>query len=386
MIDNYAGYYRCNNKIFISKVDALIYARVSNKPIEWIFHDKELGAINWAQDPDGTIDDYYNLRARELREKYDYIIISYSAGADSETVLQSFLRQGLKVDEILTNHLTKANKSIAVSNPDIKSSWNFHAEYELNVIPRLKWIHDNHPEIKITVRDVSEIAVDSIKDDHTWFLGKNDHLAPGQLFRNNYWYFNEIRQTFDKNLKIGIITGGDKPRTYIENDTMYLFFIDFTANITTIGEFNEVNDNVKTEMFFHGPTTGLLVAKQVHVIKQWLESNPEMQQYWRNFTTDKYRLYHERLLRPLLYPTTWDDTSYQADKSTQWWNTEFDTWFRTNPEFASKYELWQKGINWLHSHLGDQYVKIGRKGVPDQFMPFKKTYTIGTIKENVQKV
>jgi len=381
MADHLCGYYKCGHKEFGSKVDALLYSKIVNKKVEWIFHDDVYQAFDWSTEPAGSMDDYYNLRARELREKYDYIIISYSGGADSENVLQSFVRQGLLVDEIITNHLTKANRSIAVADVNNTHSWNFASEHELQTVPRLKWISDNCPKTKITLLDVSDVIIDSVTDDQSWFLGKNDHLAPGQLFRNNYWYFNKLRQEFDKNRSVGIITGGDKPRTFIENDILYLYFLDSVANITTINDFNSNNDNIKTELFFHGATTAPMIAKQVHVIKRWLEANPDKQEYWRNITPEKVRLYHERFLRPLLYPTTWDNSWYQVDKSVSWWHTEFDTWFRTNPEFARQKELWDKGIMWLADKLGN--LVETKNGVPDTFVKFRKVYQIGTMKPNL---
>jgi len=95
---NDVSYYRVNNKVFSSKVLACIYATETNQEVEWVFYNNVFDKFDWTVEPSETLDELYDLRARELREKYDYIVISYSAGADSHNVLTSFLRQNLRVD------------------------------------------------------------------------------------------------------------------------------------------------------------------------------------------------------------------------------------------------------------------------------------------------
>jgi hypothetical protein len=83
-------------------------------------------------------------------------------------------------------------------------------------------------------------------------------------------------------------------------------------------------------------------------------------------------------LRSLLY-SGWDDSWFQADKSTNWWNTEFDSWFRKDPQFSKEFKLWQHGIGFLAAKI-PEYVTYNNYGQADKLKVFKNQYLIGTMK------
>lgn len=384
MINPELGYYYCNGISFSSKVNALLYSKTVNQPVEWDFNNKEFYAYDWFIEPEESLDELYNKRARELREKYDYLILSFSGGSDTNNILEAFIRQNLHIDEIVTNHLTSATKKTTILDTNVKNSWNFAAEHQLQAVPRLQYIKDKLPKTKITVLDVSDIVLNSMSDfdDVDWVLGRNDHLSIGQLFRYNYHHFSEMRKQFDKNLKIAIIVGLDKPKTKIVNNKFYIFFSDTTANITTINDFNDEYTNIKTELFYWSPSCLPMLCKQGHVIKRWLEQNPQMQYAWvlKPGVMNGYemaRLVHEKALRSVIY-TTWNEKWFQTDKSTQWWHTEFDSWFRNDPTFTREYDLWKRGINYLADKLPDMMQM--KNGVPDGMRVFKHEFCLGEMK------
>lgn len=383
MLNTNLGFYTCGPQTFTSKVDALLYSQITDNKVDWVFHDQVYSQYTWQQEPSLSMDQLYDARSRELREKYDYIVLSFSGGADTNNILESFIRQGLHIDEIVTNHMGKATAQTTVLDPHIKSSWNFAAEHELQAVPRLQYIYDKLPQTKITVLDVSDIVVNSIKtmfNDADWVLHRNDHLSVGQLFRYNYFYFSELKKKFDKNLQVGIIVGADKPKTFIdENNDFWLMFTDINVNITTINDFNSDYSNVTTELFYWSPSTAPLVCKQAHVIKRWLENNSKYQPVWKSQKFSVARLVQERILRNLLY-TTWDDSWYQADKSTAWWYTEFDTWFHRREDLKNEQRLWKSGIDYLVQKLGstDNFVLDANKK-PISFRTFTKKYKIGKL-------
>jgi hypothetical protein len=380
MIKKHLGYYTCNGKEFQSKVNALIYSKVTNQPVKWVFHDQVYDSYNWAREPAESIDALYDRRAKELREKYDYLVLSYSGGSDTHNILESFIRQGLHIDEIVTNHMTEATKSVTILDHSATQSSNFAAEHQLQAVPRLQYIYDHLPKTKITTLDVSDVVLNEMSkfDDAEWVVNRNDHLSIGQLFRYNYFHFGNLKKQFDKNLSIGIIVGLDKPKTYIDdNNNFWLYFIDNVANITTVNDFNSDYTNTTTELFYWSNESADMVCKQAHVIKRWLDMNPDKQEYWRNVDYTKMRLYHEKILRDLIY-TTWNNDWFQTDKSVNWWHTEFDTWFRTNPEFSKQYSQWESGINYLADKLGDKFI-LSNGSKPDSFIKFKKSYCIGKM-------
>lgn len=387
MINKDLGYYICNGIEFSSKIDALIYSKTVNKPVNWIFHDHLFSEYNWEIEPDQSLDYFYDKRARELREQYDYLILSYSGGSDTHNILESFIRQGLHIDEIVTNHLSKATKSVTVLDPSVKNSWNFAAEHELQAVPRLKYISEKLPKTKITVLDVSDIVLNSMNtfDDVDWILKRNDHLSVGQTFRYNYFHFSDIKKQFDKNLKVGIIVGLDKPKTFVDSGKLYIRFTDATVNITTINDFNDDYTNVKVELFYWSKDTLPMMCKQGHVIKKWLEINPHMLYAWditdhKMFTGYKMsRLIHEKVLRSVIY-STWNENWFQTDKSTEWFYTEFDTWFRTNQDLTREYDKWQRGLSYLEQIIPESIAYSD--GKIDALKVFKHVYCIGKVRIN----
>jgi hypothetical protein len=91
MINKKLGYYNCDGLEFESKIQAFFHSLKTNKPVEWIFNDFEFNLHDWLNEPLESLDQLYDKRARELREKYDYLILSYSGGSDSHQILMSFI-------------------------------------------------------------------------------------------------------------------------------------------------------------------------------------------------------------------------------------------------------------------------------------------------------
>ena len=102
------GYYLCDGREFESKVQCYLYASQNNKDVQWIFNNGALANYDFSQEPSETLDALYDRRAREIREKYDYVVLSYSGGSDSHNILMSFYRQGLHG---------------AIKNNDIEAGW-----------------------------------------------------------------------------------------------------------------------------------------------------------------------------------------------------------------------------------------------------------------------
>jgi hypothetical protein len=379
MIDPDLGYYVCNGVSFSSKVDACIYATTVKKPIEWIFHQDKFSTYPWHIEPEESLDYFYDKRARELREKYDYLILNYSGGSDSNNILESFIRQNLHLDEIVTNHITKATENLIVLDPKVKNSWNLNAEYKLQALPRLQYITDKFPRTKITALDVSDSIINDINkyDDANWVLHRSEQLSPINPLRFNYFYYSQIKKQFDKNLKIAVIQGVDKPITSIKDGEFSFSFSDVATNMTTINNFNTDYENVKTELFYWSSETMPMICKQVHSIKRWLEERPPRQQFWLHGNFATARLYHEKFLRNIIY-TTWNSDWFQVDKGVSWWHTEFDTWFRTNTNFKKQYENWERGINYLET-LIPQFITY-KDNRPDGLIKYRQTYHIGKLK------
>jgi len=386
MFDKKLGYYSCNGQEFDSKITACLYSTKVKKPIEWKFNNTYFESFNWSQEPIETLDELYDSRAKDLREKYDYLILSYSGGSDSHNVLMSFIRQGLLVDEIIVNTMNQGSVKFTDLDPNNKNNKNASAEYALQTFPRLKEIEKLSPKTKITVVDLTDHLFDSLEKigDASWILSKREQVNIAGATRFNYIHFNEIRKKFDKEKKIALIVGLEKPRTWIKNDIFYVGFNDRAANIITVAEHITDYNNSTVEFFYWSPDAIKIIAKQVHIIKKWVEAFPEYKKFWDlALLTEPYakvfRLVHERILRTMLY-TTWDNNWYQADKAIQDWYSEFDAWFYEGFSDTKAYHIWKEGLTYLEDNLKPYIVKDSNDRA-DGLLGFMHSYQVGKINE-----
>lgn len=382
-INKKLGYYVCNGVEFESKIKACLYSLVTKKDIDWVFNDFDFGLYDWTKEPSETLDQLYDKRSRELREKYDYLILSYSGGSDSHNILMSFIRQGLHIDEIIINTLEKGWEKFTILDPKNVSSFNSGAEHYLQCLPRLKEVEKHIPKTKITICDLTDHVYDSLikVGDASWVLDKREALNPIGVTRFNYVYFDEVRKRFDKEKKIGLILGVEKPKSAIHKGKFYMRFNDRAANMVTIIDHIRDYDNSVLEYFYWSPDAVPMLIKQGHIIRRWLEKNPEYQKYWdsRTATYKIVRFYHERLLRNVIYPTTWDNSWFQVDKATRDWYSEFDNWFLEGAEGTKAKHIWDEGVDFVRNRL-QPFLRINEDlNIPDGLQLFTKKYLIGDI-------
>lgn len=386
MLDKKLGYYTCNGQEFDSKINACLYSIKVKKPIDWKFNNELFETFNWGQEPTETLDELYNQRARDLREKYDYLILSYSGGSDSHNALMSFIRQGLIVDEIIVNTMNQGSAKFTELDPGNKTNKNAAAEHALQTMPRLKEIETLSPKTKITVVDLTNHLFDSLEKtgDASWILNKREQVNIAGATRFNYIHFNEIRKKFDKEKKIALIVGLEKPRTWIKDGMFYVGFNDRAANIITVAEHIKDYNNSTVEFFYWSPDAVKIIAKQVHVIKKWVEAFPEYKKFWDlSLLTEPYakvfRLVHERILRTLIY-TTWDNNWYQADKAVKDWYSEFDAWFYEGYAGTKAYHIWKEGLQYLEDNV-KPYVVKDKDDRADGLLSFIHSYQVGKVRD-----
>lgn len=385
LINKVLGYYTCDGLEFESKIQACFHSLKVNKPVDWVFNDLEFKLYDWTQEPEESLDQLYDKRAKDLREKYDYLILSYSGGSDSHQILMSFIRQGIHLDELLINTMEKGWAPCTIIDPTNTSSLNSGAEHYLQTIPRLKEVEKFIPRTKITICDLTDHVTDSLLSagDASWVLQKREALNPIGITRFNYVYFNEVRKRFDKEKKIGIILGVEKPKSLIEDGKFWIRFNDRSANMVTVIDHIKDYDNSVIEYFYWSPDCVPLLIKQGHIIRRWLQTNPNYQQYWdsRVATYKTVRFWHERLLRKVIYPSTWNDSWFQVHKATKDWYSEFDNWFIDGAAGTKANAIWHEGVDYIKHSLAP-FVRIDLDtNQPDGLQSYTKKYLIGDIKQ-----
>lgn len=381
------GYYSVGNTNFESKIQACIFANDKTDPVVWHFNEDVFSNYPWHIEPTETLDELYDLRARQLREQYDYLIVSYSGGADSHNLVESFIRQNLFIDELLINTMSEGNSKFLPISYENKTSHNAAAsEHVLQTIPRLKEIHSRSPKTKITEVDLTHFLFDFFKGhgDASWIETKREGLNPLNATRYNYLYFTEVRKKFDKDKKIALVLGVEKPRSFIHRNKrdFYVRFVDRAANVASVNDWIKEYPNSTVEYFYWAPEAARIVCKQAHVIKKWLEINHQYLPLWdaNAVTKEVVRLVHERVLRTVIY-STWNNDWYQADKSTRDWYSEFDSWFISGHQGSFEHSVWLDGIKYVEKNAS-KYVS-NEKGYGDGLKVFAYNYKIGSLTPNM---
>jgi hypothetical protein len=364
MVKNPAlGWYELDGKVFWSKAEALMEATklgLSLDKLHWNFNDSVFGKFNWHNEPPGDIRLYYWQRARQLREKYDYLILNLSGGSDSVTVLYSFIQQGLHLDEVVVRYPKAGTNKYQADNKNHDASNEF-SEFEFAAKPILKWLADVSPNTKITIHDFSKDVIDdNIIWDENFIHWTGDFVTPGCIVRfNNLSNIDNLRN-FDKGKNIGIIFGVDKPRVQVENGNVYLKFVDRPVHAALPSTVTSGYTNTTVELFFWSPELPELVAKQCHLIKKWfeLEQNKRLQfmlkQSWQLSAIN--RTTYEACIKGTIYPD-YDLETFQCNKPVKSMFQEWDYWLNDFKNSAG-YKTFMRGMIHLYQNINTDFLNI----------------------------
>lgn len=307
------GYYQVGDTIHASKVQALIDGTARNIHPEWKFNNHIFDHVDWSAEPTASLDDLYTKRARQLREKYDYLVLLYSAGSDCQNILEVCLRNNIRIDELIVIHPLSFANLYRPDSTNFEDS-NVLSEWDLTMKPRLEWIEHHHPEIKITVYDWWLTAKDyKVKDGYV--TNRSHNLTPYFETRNNLLCVPRVKDLLDKHDKVGFILGVDKPRVCYHENAYRIYFLDILTNTTgTQSDPNTRRYQINAEFFYWNPECVDILAKQAHILARFFESAPAFRSYvtWP-ITRPNSLIWYENTIRALIYPSI-DVSVFQANK------------------------------------------------------------------------
>jgi hypothetical protein len=392
------GYYEIGGNVFWDKASALIEGTkmgLKYKDLKWVFNDQDFSKYNWQDEPSGSIRDYYHIRARQLREKYDYLILNLSGGGDSTTVLYSFIQQGLFIDEVVVRHTTQGQKV----DPDHKNlhAANEFSEFEFAAKPLLKWLANVSPKTKITIHDFSKdvLAGDQLWDEN-FIYWTGDYVTPGCVVRYNHATNIEDLRNFDQGKRVGLIFGTDKPRVIFQKDDVHVLFLDRPVHSATPALVNNGFTNTEVELFYWSPELPQLVIKQAHIIKRWFElpANQRlsyMLDFWWQLNPLNRTVY-EATIKGVIYPD-YDLKTFQANKPGSAMFQEWDYWLNDFKD-SNGYKTFMRGVDHLYKNIDKDFLMIkSAVAVPGavfdptnwEYKPcYSKRYYIGKFKKLVQ--
>jgi len=366
------GFYQVGNQKFYRKVDAILEDQKTNIGVHWNFNDDVFGTFDWQSPVELSMKSLYGIRAKQLREKYDYLVLCYSGGIDSYTILRSFIDNNIFLDEILIFGPFKGTESTANSSDE---AWNLRSEIELQAIPILKKLDINF-NTKVTFYDYTD---DLLKyyNNKNWILDFNPGVRYNASMPKNILIHNSTRNylmQYDKGRRVGFIHGIDKPRVTFHDDSYYMYFLDVQLSIS-VGDFNQVNDLYweNDELFYWSPDLPEMLSKQAQIISAWFDLNPHLRNLL-DFRSGKGLVPEEyySIINPLVYQDYCKDIVFKVKKPYNPLYQENEYWFRN--EDISAYKNWKTGLDDLKSQIAPTWCNQNtfEKGLIGCFSKFYK--------------
>jgi hypothetical protein len=349
-------------------VETIEAARRINKTnkVHWNFNDLEFSNYNWKIEPTESIKQLYQRRARQIRERYDYVVLWWSGGADSYTMLKAFVDEGLFVDELATFH-----------NHTGDGNWDSYLNSEVKqvAIPVAEKILENSPNTKFRLVDHFDYQPDlyNVDDNKFDFLYKaNAVFSPNQLARR---YIREKEKDyldlFAQGKKVCFVWGMDKPRIYQIDGKYAMRFLDIVDNAV-----NPVTQTLNRpwendEFFFWSPDACDLLCKQGHVIMKYLKNVPQ-QDIDAGWITTKHNVLGSTLINGKIYYLTnngahrliypdWDTNTYSSGKHDLllMWSPR-DEWFLKD-QHSEHRRIYTNGLEKLKQLVGPEWTSM--KGI-----------------------
>jgi len=319
------GYYEVNGLRTFSKLEAIEIQNATGHWPHWRFNDEVFGKVNWQKEPQINLEQLYRARARQIREAYDYVILFYSGGSDSINILDMWLKEDLKIDEIASFWNYDATK-------DVNSYCNI--EIDKVVFPRIAQLKDDGIEFKFRLIDISQQTASFLNEmDNDYIYIVNHHFSPNSVMKNQFRNrISDYAKLIDSGKSVCIVWGMDKPQLFLENETgrHYCQFIDMMDSCVGPYVQQRMNQGWYDELFYWTPDMPELIIKQAQTVLKFVKNchldnlyQTKPNKYGYNKTLKKYLT--DAAIKTIIYPT-WNPNTFDAGKSRSVTYSDRDTW------------------------------------------------------------
>jgi len=350
------GCYRVGDLKFYSKLEAIeMHAKTGIHP-HWDFNEAVFSSYDWTQEPQESILELYRQRAQQLRDSYDHIVLIYSGGADSETILQSFVDNDIKLDEVAS-----------YVNYEATGEKNNYLNREIfeNAIPRIQELQIQQPWIKHRLIDLTQLQLQyflSKEAKFDWIYNVNTFFNSNCVARESLaTKISEWGNLINQGKKLCLLWGFEKPRVYFDNDRFYMVFLDIFDNGPTVKSFSGKLP-YSDEMFYWAPESAKIIIKQGHLIKNFIRQNlstsKEISKHKSDLayiTVNNRRLWLSvNAVHSIIYPHYHIGT-ISAAKPASTILSPRDTWFMNMNNGARQLQVWQMGVEKLWQQIPDYW-------------------------------
>lgn len=382
------GFYTVGTQTFINKTSAIYEANKTKADIDWYFHDDVLNALDWTSEPDTSLNEFYRQRAQQLRNKYDYLVLFFSGGADSTNMVYSFLKNGIHIDEIVAGAPVSGLKNW--QDTVATDAGNTISETRLAQLPGLKKIAEEYPNVKVTVHDYFEDMLEYKTDEWLWKSGSYIHptfAARYSLERDEY---RHLRVLADAGNSIGLIYGLDKPCIAEHNDVMYIVIKD----LVVCNGFQSLDHPMASvELFYYNADVPQLMIKQGHVTARYIMRPENVYLYNNIFYNTKNPIdpaklksdpswhhgRYERGIVPAIYPML-EKQVFQANKPQTAFFAQHDEWFHKLHKDTTTWQMLTSDFKMFIGGIDSKYFIMDEATkLPRAFQGHVKYFKIGHI-------
>jgi len=373
----------------VNKVQALLEATRLNKSgikteILYHWHHQLFKHFNFQLLGKVSLEQLYKERAQQLRDKYDVLILYYSGGSDSHNVLQSFLKNNIKLDYVFVRWPSKMlDKGLYQPNTANRDASNFVSEWDYTLKPDLAYLQQNHPDIQIITDDWLDNADPNLYNDDLFATQNHMHSAVNFLRMQSY---SSVEKKFlDQGKRVAQIWGIDKPQL-CRNVTgdVFFFFRDDLINLAVPIKGYENN----IEFFYWTPDMPFLAYEMAYQMFMYFKTSPQLVPLlpyaWRrvmgkegnSFNGSSVR-YH--IAKLVCFPH-WDFSRFQAEKPKTGPRKDKDFWFYSHNEFRPMVERWEYYYKSQLENIDKNLLVLDDIGEPQAYKPISSPiYYLGNL-------
>ena len=251
-----SSYYYTDTNKFYNPFAMFAYAALhtpNTRPL-FYFYDNEFAKLDWTIEPQESFELLMEIRAKQLREKYDRLVLFFSGGTDSITIYNTYKRLNIHLDEIVIG---------------------YHEDDRYGHSTKcVQWLKDNVYDtstlITVLSRDGYPVRYESFTND---FLIDNSFRYAVNTFNGTYESMCKIQELPRfKNSNSVIILGLEKPHIIFKDNVWYTMHLD-----KLFAPFLNIES---TEWFFITPELPQLHLKQIHLLKRYAQQFVNPTTYW----------------------------------------------------------------------------------------------------------
>lgn len=270
------GFFQVNDIRTFSKYEAWQLSQQQGSGVDDIkfnFNDDKMSKLDWSVEPTASLSDLYAQRAQQLRDKYDHLVLFYSGGIDSQVILNTFYKNNIKIDEIITIGNRKYLDESAKINQEVFGK----------ALPYLDTLNLKKFGTKTSYIDIGQLIIDQFQNKFhfdNFMYYHNGPLSPWYMAYRSPMFKLQNQSHVDLSTagkSVCCISGYDKPNIFSIDSNWCFKFTDSVSDFAVRPYFfKEIQGgalkNFYDEPFFVTPDLPEITIKQCHLAVKTLKN------------------------------------------------------------------------------------------------------------------